>query len=166
MEEVLSNFSDETVAKEELYMLKDYFLKLLATKENFGLIHYDFEADNVFYDEISKTYNPIDFDDSTYHWYAMDIEQALDTLKEDMPEDQMESSVSQFIKGYRCEYDISDEMLTLFPAFKRYADLYGYVRVLRSVEEKWDNEPEWMVDLRLRLENSLNNRKCAFTKPI
>lgn len=166
MEDVLSNFPDEITAKNELYMLKDYFLKLPTTKENFGLIHYDFEADNVFYDDISKAYNPIDFDDSTYHWYAMDIEQALASLKEDMPEEQIDSSLNQFIKGYRSEHDISDEMLTLLPAFRRYADLYGYVRVLRSVEEKWDNEPEWMVDLRLRLENSLNNRKCAFAKPI
>jgi Ser/Thr protein kinase RdoA (MazF antagonist) len=166
IEAVLSDFPEEIAAKEELCILKDYFLKLPATKENFGLIHYDFELDNVFYDEISKTYNPIDFDDSIYHWYAMDIEQALDSLKEELPEEQIESSVNQFIKGYRCEYNISDDMLTLLPAFRRYANLYGYVRLLRSVEEKWENEPGWMVNLRIRLENLLNNRETTFTKPI
>lgn len=166
VEVVLADFPGEIAAKDELCILKDYFLKLPATKENFGLIHYDFELDNVFYDETSKIYNPIDFDDSIYHWYAMDIEQALDSLKEDLPKDQIESSVNRFIKGYRYEYNISDDMLTLLPAFKRYADLYGYVRLLRSVEEKWDNEPEWMINLRIRLENLLNNRKTTFTKPI
>ena len=162
MEAVLSNFPHELAAKNELYMLKDYFLKLPATKENFGLIHYDFEADNVFYDETSKNYKPIDFDDSTYHWYAMDIEQALDSLKEDMAKEQIEPSVNQFIKGYRCEYDISDDMLTLLPTFRRYANLYGYVRVLRCIEEKWDNEPEWMIALRTRLQNSLNKKHLLF----
>jgi Ser/Thr protein kinase RdoA (MazF antagonist) len=166
MEDVLSNFPDELAAKSELSMLKDYFLKLPTTKDNFGLIHYDFEPDNVFYDEITKTYNPIDFDDAVYHWYAMDIEQALDSIKDDMSEDQVEPAINQFIKGYRSEYTISDDILKLLPIFRRYADLYGYVRVLRSIEEKWNNEPKWMVDLRTRLENLLNRRKCYFTKPI
>jgi Ser/Thr protein kinase RdoA (MazF antagonist) len=166
MEEVLSNFPNEITARNELYMLKDYFLKLPVTKEDFGLIHYDFEADNVFYDEITKTYNSIDFDDSMYHWYAMDIEQALDSLKEDMSEEQVEPSINQFINGYRSEYNISDDILELLPAFRRYANLYGYVRVLRSIEEKWNNEPEWMVNLRTRLEDGLNRKKCSFTKPI
>ena len=159
MEDVLSNFPDEVATKSELSILKEYFLKLPTTKENFGLIHYDFEPDNVFYDETLKTYNPIDFDDAVYHWYAMDIEQSLDSIKDDMPEEQVEPATNQFIKGYRSAYDISDHMLTLLPIFRRYANLYGYVRVLRSINEKWNNEPKWMVDLRTRLENSLNRRK-------
>lgn len=166
MEDALSDFPDEIAAKSELTILKDYFSKLPATKENFGLIHYDFEPDNVFYDEISQTYNPIDFDDAMYHWYAMDIEQSLDSIKEDMPKEQVESAINQFINGYRSEYDFSDDMLKLLPFFRRYADLYGYVRVLRSVEEKWDNEPDWMVNLRIKLENLINSRKGDFAKPI
>ena len=62
----------------------------------------------------------------------------------------------------RSEYDISDEMLKLLPVFRRYANLYGYIRILRSVEEKWNNEPDWMIDLRITLENSLNNQKKSF----
>ncbi|MBZ9623710.1 phosphotransferase [Clostridium sp. FP2] len=166
MEDVLSAFPDETAAKSELYMLKDYFLKLPTTKENFGLIHYDFEPDNVFYDEVTKRYNPIDFDDAMYHWYALDIQISIDEITEDMLEEQVGPAINQFIKGYRGEYDISDDMLKLLPIFRRYSDLYGYVRLLLSVEEKWNNEPEWMVDLRIRLENSLNNKKCTFAKPI
>ncbi|MEG1254997.1 phosphotransferase [Clostridium sp.] len=166
MEDVLSNFPDEIAAKNELSILKDYFSKLPITKENFGLIHYDFEADNLFYDEITKTYTPIDFDDSEYHWYAMDIEQALDSMTEDMPEEQVESAINQFIKGYRSAYSISDDMLKLLPMFRRYANLYGYVRVLRSIKEKWNNEPEWLVNLRIHLDNLLNRRKSTFTKLI
>ncbi|WP_029451670.1 hypothetical protein [Clostridium algidicarnis] len=80
-----------------------------------------------------------------YHWYALDIVQSLDNLKEDMPEEQVEPSVKEFIKGYHSEYDTSDEMLKLLPLFRRYANLYGYVRILHSVEEKWNNEPGWMI---------------------
>ncbi|WP_346939959.1 phosphotransferase [uncultured Clostridium sp.] len=166
MEDVLSTFPDETAAKSELSILRAYFSKLPTTKENFGLIHYDFEPDNVFYNEITKTYNPIDFDDAMYHWYALDIEQSLDSIKEDMPEEQVEPSINEFIKGYRIEYDISDEMLKLLPIFRRYVNLYGYVRILRSVEEKWDNEPDWMINLRIKLKNLLDSRKDTFTMPI
>lgn len=166
MEVVLSKFPKEMVAKNELNILKDYFSTLPATKENFGLIHYDFEADNLFYDETTTTYSPIDFDDAMYHWYAMDIEQSIDSIKDDMPEERVETAIEQFIKGYRSEYNISDDMLKLLPLFRRYANLYGYVRILHSINEKWNNEPEWMVSLRIRLENLLNKRKATFIKPI
>lgn len=164
MEDVLADFPEETTAKSELSILKDYFSKLPATKENFGLVHYDFELDNVFYDDLTKAYNIIDFDDSMYHWYAMDIEQALASIKEEIPKEQIEFAITQFIKGYRSEYDISDDMLKLLPIFRRYANLYGYIRVLRSAKEKWNNEPEWMVNLRVHLEKLLNSRKCDFAK--
>lgn len=167
MEKVLRAFPDETAAKSELVILKAYFSKLPITKENFGLVHYDFdESDNVFYDESTKTYNPIDFDDAMYHWYALDIEQALDSIKEDAPAEEVEALANEFIKGYRSEYAVSDEMLKLFPVFRRYINLYGYVRVLRSIEGKWNNEPDWMINLRIKLENSLNKRKESFTMPI
>lgn len=166
MEEVLCEFPNEIEAKNELNLLKDALLKLPVTKENFGLVHYDFETDNVFYDEITNTYNPIDFDDTVYHWYAMDIEQTLDSLKENISEEQLEASINHFIDGYRSEYNLSLDMLTLLPLFRRYGDLYGYVRLLYSIEEKWNNEPEWMVKLRGRLENLVNRRKGNFGKPI
>lgn len=166
MENVLLTFPDETAAKSELSILKAYFSKLPITKENFGLIHYDFEPDNVFYNEITKTYNPIDFDDAMYHWYAFDIEQSLDSIRKNVPEEQVEPSVNEFIKGYRLEYAISDEMLKLLPIFRRYVNLYGYVRILRSMEEKWDNEPDWMINLRIKLKDLLDSRKDNFAMPI
>jgi len=57
-------------------------------------------------------------------------------------------------------------MLELLPVFRRYVNLYGYVRILRSVEEKWNNEPDWMINLRIKLENLLKKRKDTFTMPI
>ncbi|PPK45562.1 phosphotransferase family enzyme [Clostridium algidicarnis DSM 15099] len=150
MEDVLSTFPNETVAKSELAILTSYLSKLPTTKENFGLIHYNFETDNVFYDEVTKTYNTIDFDDAMYHWFALDMVQSLDSIKEDMQEEQVEFSVNEFINGYCTEYAISDEMLKFLPIFRRYDNLYGYVRILHSVEEKWNNEPDWMINLRIK----------------
>lgn len=166
MENILTTFPNETEAKNELSKLRDYFSKLPATKYNFGLVHYDFELDNVFYDEASKTFTAIDFDDSMYNWYALDIEQSLDSLKEEISEDQIDSLTTEFINGYRLEYDVWDEMLKLLPIFRRYINLYDYVRVLHSSKEKWDNEPGWLVNLRSKLETASNNKKAGFAMPL
>lgn len=101
-----------------------------------------------------------------YHWYALDIAQTFDSIEDEIPEEQVAPATNQFINGYRSEYDVSDDMLKLLPIFRRYINLYGYVRVLRSIKEKWNNEPEWMVNLRIKLDNSLTRRKYTFSKPI
>ncbi|MGH4122476.1 MAG: hypothetical protein ACREV6_06060 [Clostridium sp.] len=100
------------------------------------------------------------------HWYALDIQISIDNITEDMQGEQVEPAINQFIKGYRCEYTVSNDMLKLLPIFRRYDNLSSYVRLLLSIKEKWNNEPAWMVDLRIHLENSLNNKKCIFTKSI
>lgn len=70
-------YEQHGAALAEARLLRDYFAAMPATKVNFGLVHYDFEYDNVFYDSTSEECYAIDFDDAMYHWYAMDIEQAL-----------------------------------------------------------------------------------------
>ena len=50
--------------------------------------------------------------------------------------------------GYLTEYDISYDSDELLPACRRFANLYGYVRILRSTAEKWDNELDWLTNLR------------------
>ncbi len=130
------------------------------------MVHYDFEQDNVFYDEAAGVCNVIDFDDAMYHWYVMDIEQSLDSIREDMESVKYERSSETFINGYKSEYVISDEMLFLRPVFRRFANLYSYARIIRSSSEKWDNEPNWLVDLRLKLDFSLKSKFENFGKPL
>jgi Ser/Thr protein kinase RdoA (MazF antagonist) len=159
---ILVDFPHEKLALMETKLLKDYFESIPITKGNFGLIHYDFEYDNVFYDEVSKSCNVIDFDDAMYHWYVMDIHQALDSLQDCIPAEMFQQKKQCFMDGYRTEYDISNDEILLIPACKRFANLYGYVRVLRSVEEKWENEPEWLVSLREKLKMIMKNQAQYF----
>ncbi|MGE8203617.1 phosphotransferase enzyme family protein [Heyndrickxia sp. NPDC080065] len=158
----LLDFEDEELALKEMQLLQDYFDSVPITKSNFGLIHYDFEYDNVFYDEVSKACYAIDFDDAMYHWYVMDIVQALDSLRDCIPPEMFKQKSSCFMDGYRTEYEISDEMMSLIPACKRFANLYGYVRILKSIEQKWDNEPQWLESLRGKLTKSLNDESACF----
>lgn len=114
--------------------------------------------DNIFYDKDTDMLNIIDFDDSMYHWYAMDIEQALDNIVNEIHCDDYSLMRNSFIKGYREEFSITDEMLSYLPVFRRFADLYGYTRVLLSTMEIWNNEPEWMMDLRIHLATLMKQR--------
>jgi len=48
------------------------------TRDNFGLIHFDFELDNLCWED--ALIQMLDFDDCAYHWYAADITYALRDL--------------------------------------------------------------------------------------
>ena len=158
----LSEFQNQEAALTEVNILQTCFSKLPKSNENYGLVHYDFEFDNVFYDESTNTCNVIDFDDAMYHWYVMDIEQSLDSLKEEIESSKYEHAKEVFINAYRSEYPVTDEMLGLQPIFRRFANLYSYTRILRSSAETWDNEPEWLVGLRVKLNYSMKNKALNF----
>lgn len=163
---ILVDFPDEKSALKETKLLQDYFVSIPMNKNNFRLIHYDFEYDNVFYDEESQSCNVIDFDDAMYHWYVMDIEQALDSLQDCIPTETFEQKKQCFMDGYRSEFEIPTGMMSLIPACRRFANLYGYVRVLRSIEEKWEHEPEWLVSLRANLTEGMKDESSCFGREI
>ncbi len=166
IEKTLTDLPDKEMALSESWILREYFSRLPKDRRNYGLIHYDFELDNVFYDNVEKTCSVIDFDDAMYHWYVMDIEQTLDSLKDEIPENGYQEKKAVLIQGYRSEFDVSDEILELLPVFRRFANLYGYARISRSVQETWDNEPEWLIGLRLKLNKALDKRTLNFGKKI
>lgn len=159
---ILVEYPHEQLALEEAKLLQGYFDTIPVTNQNFGLIHYDFEYDNVFFDEESISCNVIDFDDSMYHWFVMDIEQALASLQDCVQPEMIKQNRKCFLDGYRTEYDIPENMESLIPACRRFANLYGYVRVLRSTTEKWDHEPEWLIGLRKNLSEAMKRDSLSF----
>lgn len=158
----LLEFPDEGLALKETKLLQDYFDSIPISTSNFGLVHYDFEYDNVFYEEKLNTCYVIDFDDAMYHWYVMDIEKALYSLEDCVPPEMLQQKKSCFMDGYRTKYDISDEMMSLIPACRRFDNLYGYVRLVNSIEEKYDHEPEWLESLREKLNNMMKEDSTCF----
>ncbi|WP_413405700.1 phosphotransferase enzyme family protein [Paenibacillus amylolyticus] len=166
MQEILKGFPGETAALNEVEFLQTYFATWPITQQNFGLIHYDFELDNVFYDEGSQSCYAIDFDDSMYHWYAMDVEQSLDSLREEIEPEQWEQKKQLFLNGYWSKAGERYDLESMFPACRRFANLYGYVRMLRSVAEQWSHEPEWMSGLRARLARIMTEKAEQFGHPI
>jgi Ser/Thr protein kinase RdoA (MazF antagonist) len=166
VESTLAEFDNEKAAQNEVRILSSYLSGLPADNENYGLVHYDFETDNVFYNEDNGNFHVIDFDDAHYHWFVLDIDQALDSLFSELPTRNPEEIKSSFIDGYRSVVSITESMLEMMPVFRRYTNLFGYARILHSAKETWNNEPDWMVELRKKLSQSMRNRSIDFGKPI
>jgi len=164
IEKTLRNIPSEESSLQELTFLRESFSKLPMDQGNYGLVHYDFELDNVFYDHTTKSCSVIDFDDSMYHWYLMDIEQTLDSLKDEIAEPEFDQKKALFLEGYKSQFDIDRELLECMSLFRRFANLYGYTRIMRSIQERWENEPEWLVGLRVKLDKALSSRAGYFGK--
>ena len=162
-------FDDQSMGgqpRQELTLLKNYLADLPITPDNYGLIHYDFEPDNVFFDDATKSCHVIDFDDAIYHWFMMDIGLALDALQGEITGDEFPQKKAVFIEGYQGQRAVDPNLLGAMPVFGKFARLYRYARTARSIQEQWDNEPEWMVQLRAKLVRRLRLDAEEFGKPI
>jgi Ser/Thr protein kinase RdoA (MazF antagonist) len=146
----------------ELQLVFDALRKLPVTESNYGLIHYDFELDNVFYASDSGIFTTIDFDDSVYHWYAMDVERSLHNLTEELDSEQVQAAKDGFLQGYTSVCDLPNEMPSAFPIFTRYAGLFQYARCLRATSQQSTNEPDWMKSLREYLAKLMHNNERVF----
>ncbi|GGE79416.1 phosphotransferase enzyme family protein [Priestia taiwanensis] len=145
IETVLQRHPEEYEAREELTKVTKLLEALPTSPATYGLIHYDFQQDNVFYEEEKKSLHVIDFDDAMYSWYGMDIVTALLDVEEDSVHREL------FLKGYQSVRALDEETIRLFPMFLRFANLYSFARVLWSIEEqRIEHPPEWYVNLRLR----------------
>lgn len=151
IQDVLTEYKAKECAVIELNDLRNELRLLSKTSSNYGLVHYDFEPDNVFYDEDKASCAVIDFDDGMYNWFALDIEQAVDSMKEIVDKDKFEDAKCAFFSGYKSEHELTQEMFDIMPLMRRFINLYGYARLIRCIDEKFDNEPEWMINLRKNL---------------
>ncbi|MBQ8632456.1 MAG: phosphotransferase [Lachnospiraceae bacterium] len=125
--------------------------KLKQTKETFGLVHYDFEPDNVFYKEEDNSCQVIDFEDGMYHFFLVDIEQVLDSLSEELEGDAFEQTKKYFLQGYESEKALEPDYELKCRLMRRFCNLFSYARLVHCIAEEVSDAPDWMVSLRNRL---------------
>ncbi len=144
--------AEEKEALRTLNKLQEQLSQIRIDDNNFGLVHYDFEPDNIIWD--GDTAGIIDFDDSAYHWYVADIALALGDLFEDGASsvDLQNASFLQFIKGYRKVRQLEQEELNLIPVFMRLDSLVTFAKLYRALTPvNPQGEPAWMAGLRDKL---------------
>ena len=122
----------------------------------FGIIHFDFEMDNLLWNKDSV--GIVDFDDCAYYWYAADIAYALRDLYEDQVDrfNVDDERVQAFLEAYRSIRPISEEELSHIPIFIRLHNLYTYTRLYRSIEDDpATDEPQWVRNIRDKLRKKI-----------
>lgn len=159
IEKRLDKFHCDRKLFDVLVNLRSKLTELPKNKKYYGLVHYDFECDNVFYDEVTDSCNVIDFDDSIYHFYALDIEQAVDSICEEAPEEMRDSAVNAFIAGYKTEFGYDEETEKMRSVMRLFCDLYSYTKLLYCLSESVNDKPEWMDALESKLK-----RKAEYLK--
>ncbi|MBR4069080.1 MAG: phosphotransferase [Clostridia bacterium] len=126
--------------------------------ERYGLIHYDFEPDNVFFDPCTGQYAVIDFDDMIVGWYALDVIRALDGLEDLSPGGVPMSPEEQrdcFLRGYRSRHPFSAADEAALPLMRSLVQLVEYAGLMHVLAENLPAEPEWMAGLRQRLASKM-----------
>lgn len=153
-------------ALREVALLREWLAVLPATPNVYGMIHGDYELDNVLYDEDTGVYTAIDFDDCTVHWYEMDVCQTLDNLAEELPEEQQAAAAAAFLAGYQAEWPLADGWEGRQAGFRRYGALLDYARIVHSLAGTPDGRPDWMVELISHLKEMKEERASAFGQPL
>jgi len=132
-------------------------------RANFGLIHYDFELDNmVWRDGRAGVY---DCDDCACYWFMADVVNALRDLFDDRAErvDLHDERWQAFLRGYRAVRRLEDKDLQHAPLFLRVNSLVGFARVYRSLAEgPLADEPAWTAKLRAKLGHKLDQYRESF----
>jgi len=154
----------EQAAQATLRELQEQLTRLSISEGNYGLVHFDFELDNIVWngDEVGI----IDFDDSAYYWFVADIAFALRDLFEDSAEkvDLRNESFQNFLAGYRLVMDITQEDLELIPMFLRLHNLITFAKLHRTLgTDEAQDEPVWLKELRKKLSLKMHFYRDEFS---
>lgn len=141
----------EQAARRLLARLKPQLAALPVDEHCFGLIHYDFELDNLLW---NKQIHVIDFDDCAHYWFVSDIAFALRDLFDDHADriNITDARFQAFVCGYRMARTVTDEELRQLPLFLQLHHLVTFTKLLRATDINDPSAaPAWVVDLRARL---------------
>lgn len=134
------------------------WMKELPTQD-YGLIHGDFEMDNLVWD--GQEFQVLDFDAGVYTWFAADIAIALQDVWLDQC-DQREERLKWFFEGYA---RISKLPNTLQQCVPRFINLLIAVKVAQLLQAysttSGDGQPAWVVQMQDHHKGWLERKRAA-----
>jgi len=146
--EIIEKYPPENgIENEEINKINIWLNSLSRDQESYGLIHYDFELDNLIWNE--RELSIIDFDDSVYSWFIADIAYALrDIFDEGYNIDLSDKRYIKFINGYREKTNLSQKQIEQIPDFYKLHNFISYKKLEHSIDlDLSDNNPKWMNEL-------------------
>lgn len=151
----------EGAARTVLAHVGERLARLPVRDDTFDLIHFDFELDNVLWDQ--GRIGAVDFDDCARYWFAADIAFALRDLFDDDASrvDLQHETVQRFVAGYRSARPIDSAQLANLPTFLALHHLLTFVKLQRTLESA-PEQPAWLVALREKLHAKLQTYRDIF----
>lgn len=151
-------------ALEVIEILESKLDYLPKGQEHFGLIHYDYDLDNIFYDDEKENVWIIDFDDAIYHWYYLDLLNFHDSLKDDLPQKELEDAMRTFNEGYESVKSIDPSVKAYTELLKKYSECISYAAFVYSTSEMTKNPPQWMLDIKKKLDHKMTSKRKLFVE--
>lgn len=149
--EVPGRFAEDPALVKAAARLADRLARLPRDRSQFGVVHGDFELDNLAWDAGRAT--AFDFDEAAQSWYAADIAYALRDLTgpDGEPDPTRRHLVHAFITGYRGVRAFDDSDLANLRLFAGAHAACSAVRIARALDSSGAAEPEWRAELRADL---------------
>ncbi|HYF94890.1 MAG TPA: phosphotransferase [Symbiobacteriaceae bacterium] len=147
----------------EWHRLESWASALPSGPDDFGLIHFDFESDNLCWQD--GAIGILDFDDSAHYWYAADIAYALrDLFKEGAG--LSSPQVQSFLAGYEGEHPLNRTLSAQLPQFLRLHGMYTYARLSRALDLPADREPPaWLKRVETKLRHVREAYRMSVSTP-
>lgn len=121
--------------------------------DTYGLIHFDFELDNLIWND--RTVHILDFDGCARCWYEADIAFALRELIATGAETS-DPVIREFVSGYANHHSVEPDVLARLPNFFRLADVLTYASIARALDFGATAEhPDWLTGLIDKLRNRM-----------
>jgi len=147
----------EKAAQKELETIEHLYEKI---EEKKGLIHFDFELDNLIWD--GERINIIDFDDAAVYGYGADLAFALRDLFEGSI-DTHNPLFNQFIEGYATEFKYDDNLFDNLPLYLRFHNLLTFTKLVRSLDYTVEaSTPNWLKGLHAKLTRVVDQYRESF----
>lgn len=149
--EVPDRFAEDPALVKAAARLAGRLARLPRDRSRFGVVHGDFELDNLAWDAGRAT--AFDFDEAAQSWYAADIAYALRDLTgpDGEPEPERRHLVHTFVAGYRGVRALDDSDLANLRLFAGAHAACSAVRIARALDSSGADEPEWRAELRADL---------------
>lgn len=150
--EVPHRFADDPALAKAAAQLGERLAALPRDGSAFGVVHGDFELDNLVWEGDRGT--AFDFDEAAVSWYAADIAYALRDLTgpTGQPDAERLELFAAFISGYRSVRPLEDREVASLPLFAGAHAVCSLVRIDRARGVPGENEAPWLAELRTRLE--------------
>ncbi|WP_129790069.1 phosphotransferase enzyme family protein [Promicromonospora panici] len=144
-------FAEDAPLVRAAAILSDRLAALARDPIRFGVVHGDFELDNLAWEADRAT--AFDFDEAARSWYAADIAYALRDLTgpDGEPEAAHQALFQAFVAGYRDVRPLDDADLSNLRLFSGAHAACSVVRIARALDPSGTDEPEWRAELRADL---------------